>query len=56
MLHAFSNPILSEDLDDGLTMLIGPDSAGNLFEIGVVDSADGPIIVHAMSARSKYLR
>lgn len=56
MLHAFSNPILSEDLDDGLTMLIGPDPAGNLYEIGVVDSNDGPFIVHAMPARPKYLR
>lgn len=37
-------------------MLIGPDQAGNLYEIGVVDTADGPLVVHAMTARSKYLR
>jgi hypothetical protein len=56
MLHAFNHPIGAEDLDEGLTMLIGPDHAGNLFEIGVVDGADGPIIVHAMAARNKYVR
>lgn len=37
-------------------MLVGPDHAGNLHEIGVVDSDDGPVIVHAMLARAKYLR
>jgi hypothetical protein len=46
MLHAFNDPIRSEDLDEGLTILIGADHAGNLFEVGVVDGADGPIIVH----------
>lgn len=56
ILHAFANPIRVEDLDEGLTMLIGPDSAGNLYEIGVVEATDGPVIVHAMPARPKYLR
>jgi hypothetical protein len=54
--HAFNNPIRSEELDEDLTMLIGPDHAGNLYEIGVVDTADGPLVVHAMIARPKYLR
>jgi len=56
ILHAFNNPIRVEDLDEGLIMLIGPDSAGNLYEIGVVGSDEGTLIVHAMSARPKYLR
>ena len=56
ILHAFNNPIRTEDLDEGLTMLIGPDHTGTLYEIGVVDSNDGPIVVHAMPARPKYLR
>ena len=56
MLHAIANPILAEDLDDGFTMLVGPDRAANLLEVGVVDSPDGPIIIHAMAARPKYLR
>lgn len=56
LLHAFNNPIRAEDLDEGLTMLVGPDHAGNLLEVGVVESEDGPLIVHAMPARPKYLR
>jgi hypothetical protein len=56
MIHAFNNPVLVEDLDDGFTMFIGADQAGNVIEVGVIDSTDGPIIVHAMTARAKYLR
>ena len=56
ILHAFNNPIRVEELDEGMTMLIGPDHAGNPDEIGVVASTDGPVIVHAMPARPKYLR
>ena len=55
ILHAFNNPIRAEDLDDELTMLIGPDQAGNMYEIGVVSSAEGPVVGHAMPARQKYL-
>lgn len=39
--------IRAEDVDEGLTTLVGPDHAGNLLEVGVVDSDDGPVIVHA---------
>jgi hypothetical protein len=39
-----------------MTMFVGPDRAGNLYEIGVVSTGEGPIVVHAMKARSKYLR
>jgi hypothetical protein len=56
IVHAFSNPVRVEDLDEGLVMLVGPDHAGNLLEIGVVTSEDGPVIVHAMPARPKYQR
>ncbi len=41
---------------EGLTVLIGADQAGNLVEIGVVDSDEGPVVVHAMPARDRYLR
>ena len=37
-------------------MFIGGDLAGNLLEVGVIDSSDGPILVHAMAARRNYLR
>ncbi len=56
MLHAFNNPILTEDLDDGFTMLIGPSETADLLEVGAIESPDGPIIIHAMPARRKYLR
>lgn len=56
IIHAFEHPVRSEELDEGLTMLVGPDHAGNLYEIGVVESDEGPVIVHAMSARAKYLK
>lgn len=56
MLHAFNHPMFVEDLDEGFVVFVGADVAGNLLEIGVVDSTDGPIIVHAMTARPKYLR
>ena len=56
MIHAFNHPTLVDDLDDGLTMFVGADTAGNLLEVGAIDSSDGPVIVHAMPARPKYLR
>jgi hypothetical protein len=56
MLHEFNHPMSVEDLDEGFVMFVGADVAGNLLEIRVVDSTDGPIIVHAMTARPKYLR
>ncbi len=56
IVHAFNNPIRTEELDDDMVMLIGPDPAGNLYEIGIVVGADGPVVVHAMPARPNYLR
>jgi len=56
MIHAFYNPVLVDHIDEGLTMFIGGDRAGNTLEVGVVDSSDGPIIVHAMTAHPHYLR
>ncbi len=42
-------------LDDDVTILIGPAADGSLLEIGVlgVDSED-PVIVHAMALRDKF--
>ena len=53
MIHAFNHPIFVDELDDGFTMFVGADRATNLLEIGVVDTSDGPIIIHAMPARTK---
>ena len=55
MLHAIRNAIATEDIDDGFTMFIGPARNASLVEVGVVDSDDGPVIVHAMVARRRYL-
>ena len=56
MLHAYDHFIDVFVLDDGFTMRIGGDSAGALYEIGVSHPPSGPVIVHAMPARSKFLR
>jgi hypothetical protein len=56
ILHAFNNPFRVEEVDEELFMLIGADRAGNLLEIDVVAASGGPVIVHAMAARPKYLR
>ncbi len=56
ILHAFNHPIRVEDLDEGMTMFVGPDHAGNLYEIGIVASSEGLVVVHAMPARAQYLR
>ena len=37
-------------------MLTGPARDGTPLEVGVADSHDGPVFVHAMRARPKYLR
>ena len=58
ILHAFRNPIDVVDVGDGMTMFVGADLAGKLLEIGFFEAEeDEPVvIVHAMPARSKYLR
>ncbi|MEY2755372.1 MAG: hypothetical protein RJB65_1730 [Actinomycetota bacterium] len=55
MLHAYFHPVRVFQLDD-LVMLIGPSTSGALIEIGISASADRDVIVHAMSARSKFTR
>ena len=54
MLHTYRNPIRVFDLDD-LIMLIGPDESERLVEIGVARSDGIDFIVHAMTARRKFL-
>jgi len=44
------------ELDEGFTMVIGANHAAVIFEIGVVDGVQAPVIVHAMRAREKSLR
>ena len=56
VLHAFNHPVRYEALDDGFVMIIGPTRSAQLIELGVLDTDLGPVIVHAMTARRKYLR
>ncbi|MBK5224690.1 MAG: hypothetical protein JJE52_17800 [Acidimicrobiia bacterium] len=54
--HAVDQAIRHHDLDDGLVMLIGPSTTGDLIEVGIVTAAASePKIVHAMPARAKFL-
>jgi hypothetical protein len=56
ILHALRNPVRSYEPDDeGLTMITGPRPDGILLEVGVIDGDPGPVIVHAMRARAKFL-
>jgi hypothetical protein len=55
ILHAYRNPTRVFDLDD-LTMLIGAATDGHLLEIGLVDDGGIEFVVHAMTARDKFLR
>lgn len=54
MPHADRNPIRVFDLGD-LDMLIGPDTAARLLEIGVSEAEGIEFIIHAMPARDKFL-
>lgn len=53
VVYAF-HPVSYEDLDEGFTIGLG--RAAQLLEVGVIDTDHGPVIVHAMNARSKYVR
>jgi hypothetical protein len=55
MVHAYRNAIRVHDLD-GFEMAIGPDQSARLLEIGIVDRGRGPMIVHAMPARDRFVR
>ena len=58
ILHAYRQPIrIWPNADDDMDMIIGPiRSAAEMLELGVVTASDGtPVIVHAMTARPKYL-
>ena len=57
--HAWRNParVIGEQ-EDGMVIVIGPDTSGRLLELGVVESRDLPgilLIAHAMPARTKFL-
>jgi hypothetical protein len=51
--HALRNFIAQSDDtgDDDVTLFIGPDATGNLVEVGVLSTEDGPVVIHAMPGR-----
>jgi hypothetical protein len=44
------------ELDEGFAMIVGANHAAIIYEIGVVDGVQVPVVVHAMKARDKFLR
>lgn len=52
--HALRNLIAVADdpHDDNVTLFLGPDRAVNQIEVGVLDTDGGPLIIHAMAART----
>jgi hypothetical protein len=37
--------------DESVDLLLGPDHAGNLIEVGVLDTGESKVIIHAMPGR-----
>ncbi len=57
ILHAVRNYVDSFELEDGVTMLIGPLESGALVEVGVILSNDGMLVaIHCMNVRDKFVR
>lgn len=56
MLHAYHHPLRIFDLEEGFVMVVGANHTAIIFEVGVVQGAEAPVIVHAMRARDKFLR
>ncbi len=56
MLHAVRHHWRAFETDDpDVTMFIGPSTAAAPLEVGVVADDDGVAVIHAMSARAKFL-
>ena len=57
MLHALRHHSTAFETDDpAVLMFIGPARNGSLLEVGVVTDDAGVAIIHAMPARSKFIR
>jgi hypothetical protein len=55
--HAVRNATRKVDLDEDLTMLIGPAQDGALLEVGVLNlGGEDPVVIHAMRLRPKFYR
>lgn len=57
MLHALRHHWRAFDTADAdVTMFIGPSTNAQPLEVGVLNDDDGVAIIHAMSARAKFLK
>lgn len=56
--HGVEQALVIEEVgDDPLRFLVlGPDRAGNLLELVILDRPQGPAVIHAMKMRGKYRR
>ena len=54
--HALRNAVVVEEVaEDPIRYLVlGPDAAGRLLELIVMDRPQGPAMIHAMPMRPKY--
>jgi len=56
--HALIYTLVGKELgeDPTRTLFLGPDTAGNLLELVVLDRPQGPAVIHAMPMRPQYRR
>ena len=55
IIHALTHPLKHFELEE-IVMIIGPDLAGNILEIGVIEKSDDLVVIHAMKARKEFFR
>lgn len=55
-LHAVRNATVVEEIatDPTRYLVLGPDRAGNLLEVVVLDRPQGPAVIHSMPMQAKY--
>jgi hypothetical protein len=56
ILHALRHPIRIAPINDEVTMVIGDDGSRGLIEVGIIIRTNHTMVIHAMTARSKFLR
>ena len=56
--HAVRHAVAVEEVAEDPTryLLLGPDRAGNVLELVVMDRPQGPAVIHAMPMRKQYER
>jgi hypothetical protein len=56
--HAIEHALAADEIGDDPRrfLVLGPERAGNLLEIVVVDRSVGPTVIHAMAMRPQYIR